>query len=192
VSGTNHFSGNDGLKSLGLTVRAYNYCISRGISTIQQLLDYYSAHNNTFPAGQNAGYYTISELERKCKELLASKDLNQEQKGEGETISDWHVSVRAYNVLQSYRLITKLSLLSFYRENGNAIPDNLRNCGRKTILEIEELCKFLISREKTTDTPSTTTDNHSKAPYTTSEKPREVNGGINRIIKKFSRLVTFG
>ena len=77
MNGTNHFSGNDGLKSLGLTVRAYNYCISRGISTIQQLLDFYLAHNNTFPAGQNAGYYTVSELARKCKELLASKDLEQ-------------------------------------------------------------------------------------------------------------------
>ncbi len=76
-----HFSEIDGLKSLSLSVRAYNYCISRGISTIQQLLDYYSAHNNTFPAGQNAGYYTISELERKCKVLLASKVENPIESG---------------------------------------------------------------------------------------------------------------
>ena len=190
MNGTNHFSGNDGLKSLGLTVRAYNYCISRGISTIQQLLDYYSAHNNTFPAGQNAGYYTISELERKCKVLLASKDLDQEQKGEGETISDWHVSVRAYNVLQSYRLITKQSLLQFYRDNGNAIPDNLRNCGRKTINEIEELCRLLIHPAKLNDGPTSAQDSSSEDP-SWSDKPHEKKGSINRFVNKFSKVMSF-
>ena len=190
MNGANHFSGNDGLKSLGLTVRAYNYCISRGISTIQQLLDYYSAHNNTFPAGQNAGYYTISELARKCKELLESKNVDQAQRDECGSISEWHLSVRAYNVLQSYRLITKQSLLKFYRDNGNTIPNNLKNCGRKTINEIEDLCKFLISSEKRNEVAPTVNDSSSEA-LSLSDKPRDNKGGFTRFVNKFSKVLSF-
>lgn len=185
----NHFSENDGLKELGLSVRAYNYCLSRGISTIKQLLDYYSEHNNSIPAGQNAGYYTISELARKCKEILESSDLDKASKTEFGTISEWHVSVRAYNVLQSYRLITKQSLLQFYYEHGQSIPDNLRNCGRKTIQEIEELCRFLLKSEGSVDVDTSTTQAPTSNTDHISEPPCGTRANINRLRKKFSRLV---
>ena len=189
--GTNHFSGNDGLKSLGLSVRAYSYCISRGIATVQQLLDYYSDHNGTFPAGQNAGYYTISELARKCKEILESKEIEHASKVEYGTISDWHVSVRAYNVLQSYRLITKKALIQFYRENRNSIPDNLRNCGRKTIKEIEDLCRFLLETEASSGADAPTITNATSSHSISQEKSKETISSLNRIVKKFLKVISF-
>lgn len=140
----NHFSENDELKKLGLSVRAYNYCTSRGLSTIRQLLDYFFANNNSIPAGQNAGFHTVSELTRVCRRLQESIEVLPSGNEKYGSIADWELSVRAYNVLQVYRLVTKERLLTFYFDNGQSIPKDLRNCGRKTINEIEELCKFLI------------------------------------------------
>lgn len=187
--GTSHFSGNNELKSLSLSVRAYNYCISRGITTVQQLLDYYYAHNNSFPAGQNAGYYTVSELTRKCEEIIESGDNNNPPEIDLETISGWHVSVRAYNVLQSYRLITKKALLEFYRKNGNTIPDNLRNCGAKTIKEIEELCLLLIKTEEQTEETISSTD-PGFDPFTVSDKSQDIIKRLNQIVNTFPILIS--
>ncbi len=147
MNGTNHFSENDWLKDLGLSVRAYNYCLSHGIRSVKDLLDYYSANNNSIPSGKNAGYYTIGELTRLCQELKRTVTTAQSKRERYDSINDWDVSVRAYNVLQSYRLVTKTALLQFYYGHNQTIPNDLRNCGRKTIKEITQLCHFLIRRD---------------------------------------------
>ncbi len=139
-----HFFENDRLKDIGLTVRAYNYCLSHGIQTIRDLLDYYAANNDSIPSGKNAGHYTIAELTRLCQSLLREVADVRGKKEKYGTIQDWDLSVRAYNVLQSYRLVTKKALLSFYHEHNQTIPNDLRNCGRKTIKEITQLCQFLM------------------------------------------------
>ena len=185
-----HFFGNDRLKDLGLTVRAYNYCLSRGIATVQQLLDYYIQYNYSIPSGQNAGHYTVAELSRKCKELLEKAEINSASKEENGTISDWHISVRAYNVLQYYRLITKQALLKFYFEHGQSIPDNLRNCGSKTIQEIEELCRFLLQSEVYGASQKSSAPVVASSIASNTEQPNGTKGTLNRLIKKFSRFVS--
>ena len=182
-----HYTYDDSIKRLGLSVRAYNYCLYLKIRTVGELLNYYSSNNYTIPRGHYGGPKTITELQEVCQLLQSttppdsikdnndvypvlipstpSTEIQEEDKqqlgdsinydlikkrGINSTIQDWGVSVRAYNVCQAYRLTTRESLLDCYLKNGNTIPNNLNNCGKKTILELESLCKELLSFEDNT------------------------------------------
>lgn len=56
------------LAHCGLSVRAYNYCSSNSLYTVEDLLRFYIKNHHTIPHRQNAGRKTISELEDFCRE----------------------------------------------------------------------------------------------------------------------------
>lgn len=68
-----HYVENATLREIGMSVRAYNYCLARGIHNVRELLDYYCENNHSIPAGQNAGLVTISEISAISYNLLKIK-----------------------------------------------------------------------------------------------------------------------
>jgi hypothetical protein len=52
----------------GLSVRAYNYCSSHKLFTVDDLLRFYRENKCSIPHGQNAGRKTLAELEAFCSQ----------------------------------------------------------------------------------------------------------------------------
>lgn len=57
------------------------------------------------------------------------------------------ISVRAYHVCERYDLLMVKDLIAFYNREGGFL--RLRNAGRKTTLELEHLCQWLLSQPDT-------------------------------------------
>lgn len=142
----NYSEDGDRLVLLGLSVRAYNYCLRNDIRTISSLLEYYKNNGNSIPPGINAGRTTINELERACIELIKNKTpITTHNRFSG--ISTWGISVRAYNYCQTLRLTTEEALIQYYIEHGESIP-TAANAGRTTVEEITRLCHAILQEEK--------------------------------------------
>ena len=205
-----HFSENDELKKLGFSTRAYNYCLTLGLRTVKQLLDYYAANNNYIQKGKNAGICTANELNTFCyraKMQLRKQERPQKQKPSpisannepdttsinisvgSDSITDWVISVRAYNVLQANRLATKDALLKFYYDNGQSIPNTLRNCGKKTIGEIEQLCIKLIEADGSGPSQPDSSDETTPDLLTAFFKSKCFKSFPARFVRDFSLLI---
>jgi len=66
--------------------------------------------------------------------INSEKDLSIEELAD----IDW-LSVRAINICQKFDLLTLNQILAFYHQNGSFMK--LRNCGKKTEIELTELCE---------------------------------------------------
>ena len=66
------------LSHCGLSVRAYNYCISNKLFTINDLLCFYKENDNSIPHRQNAGSKTINELEDFCNSNYSDLVVEEE------------------------------------------------------------------------------------------------------------------
>lgn len=139
----NYIQEDDKLISLGLSVRAYNYCQRNKITTVSGLIEYFKINEFSIPYGANAGKTTVEELSRVCRELLLSDSASEIEDGDLNTIKLWGLSTRAYNYCQSLRLTSKNSLLKYFLSNNSSIPP-IANVGTKTINELEALCKKLL------------------------------------------------
>jgi len=141
-----HSGDDDRLLSLGLSVRAYNYCLRNGIKTVSELIDYFHSNGDSIPPGINAGKTTITELSFVCKTLLSTSDLKFNNDSAEAGIKSWGLSTRAYNCCQASRLTTKADLVGYYLSNNRSIPPQ-PNAGKKTIDELSELCVRLLREE---------------------------------------------
>ncbi len=145
MTDNNNLGSDDRLMSLGLSVRAYNYCMRNGIKSVSALIEYYKRCNYSIPTGINAGRTTVNELMLICAKLMAKGFKTSTAQIEFDDIKSWGLSTRAYNYCQSLRITSKRSLLLFYLSNGDSIPPSA-NVGSKTIAELEEFCKNIISK----------------------------------------------
>lgn len=142
----NHSEDDDRLNSLGLSVRAYNYCLRNGIRTVLGLLKYFEQHNQSIPPGINAGRTTINELTDTCKRLISSAGERSDVLEEEDNIKLWGLSTRAYNFCLAQRINSKEDLIKFYLTNGKSIPPGA-NVGNKTTTELSNLCKTLLKQD---------------------------------------------
>lgn len=144
----NHSSDDDRLTSLGLSVRAYNYCLRNSINSVSSLLQFYEHCDHTIPPGANAGKTTVMELERICKYLSSESHEGNSNSDSSDNVKKWGLSTRAYNYCISSRIQNKADLINLYLSNNRSIP-SCANAGAKTIRELEDLCQAFIDNDPT-------------------------------------------
>ena len=124
-----------------LSIRAKNVCRRNDINNIDNLIDYYK-RGGKFSSFKNCGRRTIEELNDILKKALDFKSdesfklfvkNSTESSNNSPSFSD--LTARAQNVCLYNNLSQVEDILLFYEKGGSF--SSLRNCGKKTILELE-------------------------------------------------------